>query len=149
MLLGLLGAAVLAPSAGLLAGCGRDEPDPLLALAERAASDATKISRVSTLSSVAAPTRTLLTELAGARRAHASALNAAVGESGTDVPPSAEAANQSSDGADSDSQLSRVKGGLDDARQEAERLVLTLPRERASLVSSIAACCAAYRAVLS
>jgi len=44
--------------------------------------------------------------------------------------------------------LPRVRAALEDAAKEASLLVLTLPRQRAALVGSIAACCTAYRAVL-
>jgi hypothetical protein len=147
VLLGLAGTVLLVPLAGLLAGCGSDEPDPLQVLAERALTDAAMIDGVRTNTSVKPNVAATLATLAEARRAHARSLAEALGESNTiDATPPSTAPPPSGQGADA--AVSRVRDALDEARQEAGDLVLTLPRQHAGLVGSIAACCAAYRAVL-
>jgi hypothetical protein len=47
-----------------------------------------------------------------------------------------------------DSALQRVRTALNDSARQAGLRVLTLPRQRAALAGSIAACCTAYEAVL-
>jgi hypothetical protein len=47
-----------------------------------------------------------------------------------------------------DGALQRVRTALAGSARQAGLQVLTLPRQRAALAGSIAACCAAYEAVL-
>ncbi|HEY4006066.1 MAG TPA: hypothetical protein VGM60_12905 [Pseudonocardia sp.] len=148
LLSGIAGALVVAPPGGLLGACGKDEPDPLASVAARASADAALIDQVRTNAAVPAETAGLLTELARARRAHAAALATAI--SGTSTPAPAPTPRPPSKAASPDPHkaLAQVRGGLQDAQRQAGTLVGTLPRSRAGLLGSIAACCAAYREVL-
>ena len=161
VLLGLTAVAVAVPAGGLLAGCGRGEPDPLAAVAARARSDAALIDSILATPTLGAALSGRLGPVADARRQHAVALGVELGETSSapappDPPP--DRSTQPSSGPDSSSGVSsqpgpedvlpRVRTALDDSVRQAGRLVLTLPRQRAALVGSIAACCAAYRAVL-
>jgi len=161
VLLGLTAVAVAVPAGGLLAGCGRGEPDPLAAVAARARSDAALIDSILATPTLGAALSGRLGPVADARRQHAVALGVELGETSSapappDPPP--DRSTQPSSGPDSGSGVSsqpgpedvlpRVRTALDDSVRQAGRLVLTLPRQRAALVGSIAACCAAYRAVL-
>lgn len=163
VLLGLTAVAVAVPAGSLLAGCGRGEPDPLEAVAARARSDAALIDSILAQPTLGAALSGRLGPVADARRQHAVALGVELGETSPapappppDPPP--DQSSQPSSGPDSgsgvssrpspDDVLPRVRTALDDSVHQAGRLVLTLPRQRAALVASIAACCAAYRAVL-
>lgn len=148
VVLGIAGTAVLASVAGLVTGCAGKTPDPLFDPTERALADAAKIDGVRTLDSIPTPTKALLADLASARREHARALTGALNETGTAPPPTPPTLAPAPE-ADGTSALADVRGALDDAKREADRLVLTLDRKRASLIGSIGACCAAYRTVLS
>jgi len=150
VLLGFAAAAAAIPAAGLLAGCGADEPDPLESLATRARSDAALIDSILNFGPLGAALSARLAPVADARRQHAVALGVELGETESASPstgPSAAPATGSGR-PDADDALLRVRAALDDASRQAGLLVLTLPRPRAALVGSIAACCAAYRAVL-
>jgi hypothetical protein len=145
-----LAAVATVPSAGLVAGCG-GEPDPLEALAARARSDAALIDSILALPPLSAALSSRLGPVADARRQHAVALGVELGEStaSTSTPESSSAGDRlGPTHADPDDALAQVRGALDDAARQAGLLVLTLPRRRAALVGSIAACCSAYRAVL-
>jgi hypothetical protein len=149
VLLGLAAAAAL-PAVGLVAGCG-GQPDPLEALAARARSDAAVIDSILALPALAAALSSRLGPVADARRQHAVALGVELGEStsSTSTPESSSAGDRlGPTHADPDDALAQVRGALDDAARQAGLLVLSLPRRRAALVGSIAACCSAYRAVL-
>jgi len=146
VLLGLLGVGALVPASAALGGCGRGRQDPLVPLVTRARRDAAYIDAVIATKAV---NGNRLAMLAAARRQHADAL---AGELGGDAPP-ASAATLSPDeipgaGDDADELLDRIRSVLDGSHRQAAALVPTLARPRAALVGSIAACCAAYRAVL-
>ena len=142
-----MAAAAALPTAGLLAGCGSGEPDPLAALATRAREDAALIDSIVNFGQLGAALSTRLQPVADARRQHATALGVELGEtSPASAPPSA--APAPTDQTDVDSALQRVRTALADSSRQAGRLVLTLPRQRAALAGSIAACCSAYQAVL-
>lgn len=147
-MLGIAGTALFVSVAGLVTGCGEKAPDPFLEPAERALADAAKVDGVRTLDSIPAPTKALLTELAQARREHARVLIAALDETGTAAPPTPPTLAPAPD-EDGTSALAGVRGALDDAKREADRLVLSASRQRAGLIGSVGACCAAYRTVLS
>ena len=163
VLLGLTAIVVAVPAGSLLTGCGRGEPDPLAAVAARARSDAALIDSILAIPTLGAALSGRLGSVADARRQHAVALGVELGETSSapapappDPPP--DQSTPPSSGPDSSSGVSsqpgpedvlpRVRTALDDSVRQAGRLVLTLPRQRAALVGSIAACCAAYRAVL-
>jgi len=152
VLLGFAAAAAAIPAAGLLAACGADEPDPLESLATRARSDAALIDSILNFGPLGAALSARLAPVADARRQHAVALGVELGETesaSADPSTGPSAAPASGSGRpDADDALLRVRAALDDASRQAGLLVLTLPRPRAALVGSIAACCAAYRAVL-
>jgi hypothetical protein len=145
VLRGLAGLAVLVSAGGALSACGSDEPDPLRVLADRALTDAAVIDRVRADPTLKPDVGTRLGELADARRAHAKALIVALGDDPADTPaPSSTPAPSGGD-----SGLAQVRGRLNSAQRQAAKLVPGLAREHAGLVGEIAACCAAYRAVLS
>jgi hypothetical protein len=153
---------VAVPAGGLLAGCGRGEPDPLEAVAARARSDAALIDSILAQPTLGTALSERLGPVADARRQHAVALGVELGETSSAPqppppdPPPDQSTQPSSTGSGSgassqpspDDVLPRVRAALDDSVRQAGRLVLTLPRQRAALVGSIAACCAAYRTVL-
>lgn len=153
----LLVAAALT-GAGLLGGCGTPEeppegPDPLQALADQARTDSVLAEAVATWHPVLA---SAVSPVAADRRLHADVLTAeihrvrpptrtsatssaptAVGPTaGPPVPPDPAAAEQA------------VVDALAAAQAQAAGLVVGLPRYRAGLVGSVAACCAAHQAVL-
>ncbi len=146
------GVAAVPALSGLLAGCAEQPPDPLIALLTQARSDAALAtaaaqalrSRPDADQSGAAGKVETVTALAAARRAHADALAAELGD-GVDVtapPPGAEPPPPATG-------LGAVTAALEDAQRRAADAVPGLPRHRAALVGSIAACCGAYRTVLS
>lgn len=142
-----LAAAFTAPAAGLLSGCGRGEPDPLEALAASAREDAALIDSMLTDPLAAANLAGRLAPVAEVRRRHAQALAVELGETETETPaPSTPPSTPAP--TDPGRAMLRVRAVLDTAQRQAAVLVPTLPRQRAALVGSIAACCAAYRAVL-
>lgn len=145
VLIGLTGAVLAVPTIGLLAGCGSGEPDPLEALATRARRDVTLINQARASGDLPAATVQQLTELASARQAHARALAVELGAE----DPSDDTDSGTPNGSSSGSDLPTVLTALEKARAQASALVTSLPRQRASLVGSIAACCAAYHEVLS
>jgi len=153
---------VAVPAGGVLAGCGRGEPDPLEAVAARARSDAALIESILAQPTLGAALSGRLGPVADARRQHAVALGVELGETSPapappppDPPPNQSTQPSSGPGSSGvssrpspDDVLPRVRTALDNSVHQAGRLVLTLPRQRAALVASMAACCAAYRAVL-
>jgi hypothetical protein len=147
VLLGLAAAAVAVPAAGLLAGCGAEEPDPLTALATRARSDADLIDSILNVGLLGAALSTRLGPVVDARRQHAVALGVELGDTSPTTAPRSTGPTPSGE-TDVDSALQRVRAALDDSARQAGLAVLTLPRQRAALAGSIAACCAAYQAVL-
>jgi hypothetical protein len=146
-LLGLAAVAGAVPAAGLLAGCGSEEPDPLEALAKRARADAALIDSILNFGQLGAALSTRLGPVADARRQHATALGVELGET-SPATPSTSPTPPPSDQTDVNSAVQRVRTALAGSARQAGLLVLTLPRQRAALAGSIAACCAAYEAVL-
>lgn len=137
--------AVVGAAAASLAGCAPGEPDPLAALAARARADAALIDSMLANPAAGAALSGRLAAVADARRQHAKALALELGETETPTPaPTSGPAPPP----DPKSALTRARAALDTARGQAAALVPTLPRRRAALVGSIAACCAAYHEVL-
>ncbi|HEY2203595.1 MAG TPA: hypothetical protein VGH99_03830 [Pseudonocardia sp.] len=148
MLLGLLGVGAAGPAAALLSGCGSGEPDPLVALIKRARRDAALVDAILATRPVGAALAGRLGPVAEARRQHAGALTAVLGDSAPSPKETAPAADTNPPSEDTDGALSRVRAALDEGRKQAAALVLSVPRAQAGLVGSIAACCGAYRALL-
>lgn len=157
-------AAVALPAlAGVLTGCAEQPPDPLIALLVQARSDAaltdvaaqalrsgqptpaTPAAGSSATPSAGSTKVDTLTALAAARRAHAEALAAELGD---DAPPPPPADQPGPPAPEARNAVSAVSSALDAAQRQAAAAVPGLPRHRAALVGSIAACCAAYRGVL-
>lgn len=128
--------------AGCAAGSSDDGPDPLIPLVTRARSDADLVTAVL----AADPSLTgQLDPLRSARSDHATALEQEIARvAGTTTPVPAPAPATSRAGAD----LDAVRRAVADAAREAAGLVSSVPTARAGLVGSVAACCAAYSAVL-
>jgi hypothetical protein len=141
-----LAAGGLGLAAPVLAGCAARSadagPDPLIPLLTRARSDAALVTAVLTVE----PSLTgRLDPLRSARSDHATALEqeiARVAGTATPVPVPAPATSQPG------VNLDAVRRAVADAAKEAAGLVGTVPNARAGLVGSVAACCAAYSAVL-
>lgn len=139
-------AGVAAPVLTGLAGCstGRqdDDPDPLIALADRARADVALI----TAAVAARPALgTPLKPLQEARTEHAAALEreiARVDPARASTAPAPAAAP--ADGAD----LAAVQAAAQEAAIEAGSLVVAAPAARVGLVAAIAACCATYAELL-
>jgi hypothetical protein len=87
----------------------------------------------------------VLTALAAARRAHATAMATELGD---DAPPAPPADQPAPPAPQARNAVAAVLAALDESQRRAAAEVPGLPRQRASLVGSIAACCAAYRTVL-
>jgi hypothetical protein len=143
MLAGLL----LLPPA--LAGCSigdgaGDGPDPLIALAEAARSDAA-LAAAAVAASPALADR--VRPLADARTAHAVALEAEVARADPDRAPVQQPTTPPGRPA-STVTLAQVRAATVASGQAAAGAVLTLPVDRVGLVASVAACCAAYAEVL-
>lgn len=138
------GAAGLAAPAGLVAlgGCVGSAPDPLLALAAAAGSDASLIETTVRGSPELAAG---LTPAGAARAAHAAGLGAEIRRLDPSVELPASPPAGSTAGA---ATLSGVLAALDSSARAAAEAVPGLPGYRAALVGSIAACCAAYRSLL-
>jgi hypothetical protein len=137
------GLGIAAPVlAGCAAGSSDDGPDPLIPLVTRARSDAALVTAVIT----ADPSLTgQLDPLRSARSDHATALEHEITRvAGTTAPIPAPAPTTPQAGAD----LNAVRQAVADAAREAAGLVSSVPTARAGLVGSVAACCAAYSAVL-
>ncbi|GAA1829928.1 hypothetical protein GCM10009836_04760 [Pseudonocardia ailaonensis] len=144
-----LGAALggLALAGPALAACsrasGEEAPDPLVALAQRARTDTALVTAAIT----ADPKLTdRLDPVRSARADHAGALEKEIARyaGATTTPTPAPAAAAPAGSAD----LAAVQKAVDAAAREAAVLVPTLPKARAGLVGSVAACCAAYATVL-
>jgi hypothetical protein len=127
--------------AGCAAGSSDDGPDPLVPLVTRARSDAALVTAVIT----ADPSLTgQLDPLRSARSDHAAALEQEIARVAGTTPVPATAPATPRAGAD----LNAVRQAVADATREAAGLVSSVPTARAGLVGSVAACCAAYTAVL-
>lgn len=145
-----LGLAV--PVASGLAGCSfgsgqPDAPDPLIALADQARSDAA----LATAAAATSPDlATRLTPLATARRAHAAALEQEISriDPQRSTLPSTTPSAPASTGPVAAPALPGVLDALTVSARDAAAAVPGLPAERVGLVASVAACCAAYRVVL-
>jgi hypothetical protein len=141
----LAGALLAVPA---LAGCSLggtdDPPDPLIALADAARSDAALAGAVV----AAAPNLAeRVRPLADARLAHAAALDAEVSRIDPErtvipTPAPVPTSGLAKDG------LARVRSAAQAAGTAAAAAALTLPVERVGLVASVAACCATYAEVL-
>jgi hypothetical protein len=144
----LAGALLAVPA---LAGCsltgGADEPpDPLIALADAARSDAA----LATAAIAATPALAdRVQPLVDARTAHAAALDAEVNrldpERTTTTPAPTPAPTRPAAGGDA---LARVREAVDASAKTAAAVALDLSADRVGLVASVAACCATYAAVL-
>jgi hypothetical protein len=140
----LAGLLLLPPAlAGCSIGAGAgDGPDPLIALAEAARSDAA-LAAAAVAASPALADR--VRPLADARTAHAVALEAEVARADPDrapvqpTPPARPASTVT---------LAQVRAATVASGQAAAGAVLTLPVDRVGLVASVAACCSAYAEVL-
>jgi hypothetical protein len=142
----LAGALLAVPA---LAGCslvgGTEEPpDPLIALADAARSDAALASAVA----AAAPDLAdRVRPLADARLAHATALDAEISRLDPDrtaipTPAPVPTTGLAKDG------LARLRSASQAAATAAAAAVPGLDTGRVGLVASVAACCSAYAAVL-
>lgn len=145
----LAGALLAVPAvAGCSLGGADDPPDPLIALADAARSDAALAAAVADAAAGSAPeVAERVRPLADARLAHAAALDAEVARLDPErtvvpTPPPAPAAGPTEDG------LARVRSAAQAAGTAAANAALDLPVERVGLVASVAACCSAYAAVL-
>jgi hypothetical protein len=163
-------AVALPAAAAFVSGCSgatarRKEPDPLVALADAARADvalaAAAVAADPGLSARIEPLR-------AARAEHAAALDAEVVRVGgvpgapTDVGPTAAPAAPSGSAPASAAAgtspsasvtprvvtLAQVRDAVAASQRGAADLVPGLPAERVGLVASVAACCAAYAAVL-
>ncbi|HYH33332.1 MAG TPA: hypothetical protein VD903_23415 [Pseudonocardia sp.] len=140
----LLAGLLLVPPA--LAGCslgtasGRDEPDPLIALADAARADAAlAAAAVAADPELAEP----LQPLVDARTEHAAALDAEVARLDPDRPtPGPPPPVTSEPGRD------EVRRAVLASGQAAAEAALGLPAARVGLVASVAACCSTYAEVL-
>jgi hypothetical protein len=143
MITGLL---LLPPAlAGCSIGAGaRKGPDPLIALADAARSDAA-LAAAALASAPALAAR--VQPLVEARTAHAQALDAEVArldpQRPTQPPPAQAAARPART-----TTLPEVRAAVLSSGQSAAAAALTLPADRVGLVASVAACCAAYAQVL-
>lgn len=142
--LAVLGLSV--PALTVLAGCttsaSDDGPDPLIPLAERARADTALITAAIT----ADPALTdRLDPLRSARNDHAAALQTEIDRlAGAETPSTPAPVPAPAGPAD----LPAVQQAADAAAREATGLIATLPTNRVGLVAALAACCAAYSAVL-
>lgn len=144
----VLPALVVAPtvlSACSTPGAGADSgPDPLIAMADAARADAALAEAAVAGDSAL---RKQLEPLRAARAAHAVALDAVLGR----VPPSGSASaaptRRAPAGSDTPG-IDEVHEALTASGRAAADLAMTLSAERVGLVASIAACCAAYAAIL-
>jgi hypothetical protein len=163
----------LPAAAALVSGCSgvtarRKEPDPLVALADAARADAA----LATAAVAADPGLSARIEpLRAARAEHAAALDAEVVRVGgapgaaapTSVGPTAAPAAPPTGSAQASAAagtspptsvtprvvtLAQVRDAVAASQRGAADLVPGLPAERVGLVASVAACCAAYAAVL-
>lgn len=171
----LLIAAGLVGGGALVAGCGLgadapEPPDPLLVLAARARDDAALAEATGVVHPELAPA---MAPVAADRRTHADALTAEINRvrpprSSTAPPPDAPSgsvgAPPGSPGSppgsppglpqgppvvpEPDAALQAVRDALAAAQAQAAVAVPGLPRFRAGLIGSVAACCAAHQAVL-
>lgn len=132
----------------LLAACADRPPDPLVALVVQARSDAgladAAAAALRTGTAADGPTAELVAGIAAARRAHADAMAAELGDDPPEQPPPGPAPPPvAAAGA-----VAAVRDALDQAHRAAAGAVPDLARRRAALVGSVAACCAGYRSVL-
>jgi len=140
----VLAALLLAPAA--VAGLGactlgaEPQVDPLLALADQARADAAlaaaAVSAEPGLASRVEPLRAARTE-------HAAALDAEVARRDPDAPPPGPVPTPGPRVT-----LATLRDALQASGRSAGEVALGVPAERVGLVASVAACCAAYAAVL-
>lgn len=151
MLAGTVGVLVTAAVAGAGACTGRPAeppaPDPLRALVTAALADAE-------LADAVAAAHPPLAAAAGAvaadRRAHALALDAEVTRATPSPTPSSTTAPSAQVAPpDPAAATAALVAAVRAAQDQASALVTGLPRHRAGLVASVAACCASHLAVLS
>lgn len=148
----VLAALALAPVAlGGLAGCAvgaddSDGPDPLIALADAARTDA---ALAAALVAAAPELAERVDPLVAARTEHTAALDAEVARLDparpTTAPGPTPAPWSPSSG---DPSLEGLRSALEASGAEAAAVALELPVERVGLVASVSACCATYAAVL-
>lgn len=158
MLAGLAAAVAVPAVAATVAGCADKTPDPLVALVDQARSDA-RLLDAAALAWQTPPagqpdrptgpiTATLLSAVGEARRVHADKLAVELGDDAPAASPPPSAGQPTPAAPEPKAALSAVLTALDTAQRNAAALVPGLPRHRAALVGSVAACCAAYRSVL-
>jgi hypothetical protein len=140
----VLAALLLAPAA--IAGLGAcslgTEPrvDPLVALADQARADAAlAAAAVAAQPDLAAR----LEPLRVARTEHAAALDAEIARQDPDAPPPGPVPTPGPPVT-----LATLREALQASGRSAGEVALDVPAERVGLVASVAACCAAYAAVL-
>lgn len=139
------GVAAATALSGLLTGCAEQPPDPLIALLTQARADAALATAAAEALRAKPDTSEVVVALAAARRAHADALTTELGDDAPEAPGTGSPAPAAPAAGDA---VRAVTAALDDAQRRAADAVPGLPRHRAALVGSIAACCGAYRAVL-
>ncbi|MBB6379734.1 hypothetical protein BKA01_007009 [Pseudonocardia eucalypti] len=144
VLLALAATTVAAPLAGLLAGCGKGDEDPLNLLLRQARAEVEAYEALLADPEVREKLAPKLDPIVEARRQHAQALGVELGET---TPPSPKP-QPPAPKREVETVIRLVRATLDQAREQAANLVPTLPRARAGLVGSIAANCAAHSAVL-
>jgi hypothetical protein len=136
----LAGLLLLPPA---LAGCSAARapqgPDPLIALADAARTDAALATAAITASPNLADR---VQPLVDARTAHAAALDAEVARLDPTRPSTTPAPAQGS------ASLAQVRAAVLASGEAAATAALDLPAERVGLVASVAACCNAYAEVL-
>jgi hypothetical protein len=146
----VVGVAGGAAGVGALAGCTRTPapvpPDPLRALTDAALADAALADAVAAAHPGLAPAAHAL---AADRRAHADSLGAEVLRATPSPRPSTSAATAVRPApADPAAATAELVATTKAAQEQAGDLVAGLPRYRAGLVASVAACCASHLAVL-
>lgn len=151
----VFGVALGSAGAGL-AGCSfgatePESPDPLIALAESARSDAAlAAAAVAATPDLAARLNPLVT----ARRAHYAALEQEIRrlDPSRSVTPSAanppSTPSTAATGTTGRASLAAVLAALGTSTKDAAAVVPGLPSERVGLVASVAACCAGYQVAL-
>jgi hypothetical protein len=140
----LAGLLLLPPA---LAGCSTapvpQGPDPLIALADAARTDAALATAAITASPNLADRVQPLVE---ARTAHAAALDAEVARLDPARPSTTPATTPAP--AQGSATLAQVRAAVLASGEAAATAALDLPAERVGLVASVAACCNAYAEVL-
>lgn len=155
MLAGLTAAIAAPVLAGSLAACGDKTPDPLIALFNRAHTDADLLDAMAKVWPTPAAGQTdrptgpvsadLLSKISQARRTHADKIWELVSD---DPQPAREQSPASAQSTASGQALPRAIGALQSAYKESADLLAQLSRNEASVIGAVAACCDAYRRVL-